>query len=95
MNNYNNKKETAETINLIKLEDNLNNRIEQAVIFQFPDETNIKNSFNKLTYLNLNNCGLNNLECDAVKHLHSIRKLILSFNQLKYLKDSNLLVKAK
>ena len=40
-----------------------------------------------LTELNLHNCGLTDLDVDNLKSLTQLKKLILSFNKLKFIKE--------
>lgn len=40
-----------------------------------------------LTELNLHNCGLTDLDMESLKVLTQLKKLVLSFNKLKFIKE--------
>ena len=68
----------------------LNNEtiINKEIKFQAIDLDNIES----LIEINFHNCDLTSLNVDSLKNLRSLRKLTLSFNKLKTLKELNNLV---
>lgn len=50
-------------------------------------ETDFANVINHLEELNLHNCSLTNLDVESFKNLINLKRLVLSFNNLKHIKE--------
>ena len=50
-------------------------------------ETDLASIVNNLEDLNLHNCSLSSLDTESFKNLINLKKLVLSFNNLKNIKD--------
>jgi len=50
-------------------------------------ETDLATIVNNLEDLNLHNCSLSNLDTESFKNLINLKKLVLSFNNLKNIKE--------
>ena len=70
-------------------------KIEELIKIQVDKGINKQSdpAFENLSQINLHNTGLTNLDIDPLKNLNFVKKLALSFNNLTYLKDCNLLVR--
>jgi Leucine-rich repeat (LRR) protein len=62
--------------------------INKEIRFQALDLDDLEN----LTEINFHNCELTSLNVDSFKNLRSLKKLTLSFNKLKSLKELNSIV---
>lgn len=69
--------------------------IDELVKKQIELQSHIKDEFlpNNLIELNLHNIGLTSLDIEPLENLKSLKKLIVSFNKLKRIKEISNMVK--
>ena len=78
------RKELKELKNASSNEDILNKEFQ----IQSPvADTDLASIVNHLEELNLHNCALTNLDVESFKNLINLKKLVLSFNNLKHIKE--------